>query len=72
MKQPMWAVFSGKDKDLRWPLHWDGASGTLLRAYRGAVFFRRRFAAETAKSWPGSRVVKIGLYRETPPPRRTR
>lgn len=72
MKQPMWAVFDEKDWDLKRPLHWDEEGKTLVQAYRGDVFFKRKFAAEASKSWPGSRVVKIGLYRETPPPRRTR
>lgn len=72
MKQPMWAVFDERDKDLRHPLHWDGHRKQLIGAYRGDVFFKRKFALEAAKTWPGSRVVKIGLYRETPPNRRTR
>ncbi|MEN6532203.1 MAG: hypothetical protein ABFD89_00975 [Bryobacteraceae bacterium] len=72
MKKAMWAVFDKADLDLRFPLHWDDAGRRLVGTFhdsifvRGDVFFNRQFAAEAAKTWPGSRVVKVGLYRETP------
>lgn len=66
----MWAVFDEKDRDLSAPLYWDAEYDCLTVRLIGAIFMRKQIALSVSRTRPGSRVVKIRLYQETPAPRR--